>query len=66
MATRNKLDLETDPRAIIGVREFDAPRDLVFSAWTDPRPSGAVVGAERLHHDHAQLRHSGRAASGGS
>ncbi len=36
MATRNKLDLETDPRAIIGVREFDAPRDLVFSAWTDP------------------------------
>jgi len=36
MATRNNLDLETDPRSIIGVREFDAPRELVFSAWTDP------------------------------
>ena len=36
MATRNSLDLETDPRSIIGVREFDAPRELVFSAWTDP------------------------------
>jgi uncharacterized protein YndB with AHSA1/START domain len=37
MAARNNLDLESDPRSIIGVREFDAPRDLVFSAWTDPR-----------------------------
>ncbi len=37
MAARNNLDLESDPRSIIGVREFDAPRDLVFSAWTDPK-----------------------------
>jgi uncharacterized protein YndB with AHSA1/START domain len=37
MAAKNSLDLESDPRSIIGVREFDAPRDLVFSAWTDPR-----------------------------
>jgi uncharacterized protein YndB with AHSA1/START domain len=36
MATPNSLDLETDPRSIIGVREFDAPRELVFSAFTDP------------------------------
>jgi uncharacterized protein YndB with AHSA1/START domain len=36
MAIRNSLDLETDRRSIIGVREFDAPRELVFSAWTDP------------------------------
>jgi uncharacterized protein YndB with AHSA1/START domain len=37
MAAKNNLDLESDSRSIIGVREFDAPRDLVFSAWTDPR-----------------------------
>ena len=37
MAARNSLDLDSDPRAIIGTREFDAPRDLVFSAFTDPK-----------------------------
>jgi uncharacterized protein YndB with AHSA1/START domain len=37
MAAKNSLDLESDRRSIIGVREFEAPRDLVFSAWTDPR-----------------------------
>src|SRR5580704_10929565 len=37
MAAKNSLDLESDPRSIIGVCEFEAPRDLVFSAWTDPR-----------------------------
>jgi uncharacterized protein YndB with AHSA1/START domain len=37
MAARSSLDLTSDPRSIIGMREFDAPRDLVFSAWTDPR-----------------------------
>jgi uncharacterized protein YndB with AHSA1/START domain len=37
VAPRNSLDLDSDPRSIIGVREFDAPRDLVFAAWTDPK-----------------------------
>jgi uncharacterized protein YndB with AHSA1/START domain len=37
MAVRSSLDLDTDPRSIIGMREFDAPRDLVFAAWTDPK-----------------------------
>src|SRR6202051_2924562 len=37
MAAKNRLDLETDPRSIIGIREFDAPRELVVSAWTDPK-----------------------------
>ncbi len=37
MAARHSLDLDTDPRSIIGIREFDAPRDLVFSVWTDPK-----------------------------
>ena len=26
----NSLDLDRDPRVIVGTREFDAPRDLVF------------------------------------
>jgi len=37
IAPPSGLDLERDPRAIIGTREFDAPRTLVFSAWTDPK-----------------------------
>ena len=37
MAAKNNLDLERDPRSIIGTRIFDAPRDLVFSAFTDPK-----------------------------
>jgi uncharacterized protein YndB with AHSA1/START domain len=37
MTARNSLDLDRDPKSIIGIREFDAPRELVFSAWTDPR-----------------------------
>jgi uncharacterized protein YndB with AHSA1/START domain len=34
MAVKNSLDLDSDARSIIGVREFDAPRELLFSAWT--------------------------------
>jgi uncharacterized protein YndB with AHSA1/START domain len=37
VSARNSVDLEQDPRSIIGTRVFDAPRDLVFSAWTDPK-----------------------------
>jgi uncharacterized protein YndB with AHSA1/START domain len=37
VAARNSIDLDSDPRAIIGTREFDAPRALVFEAWTDPK-----------------------------
>jgi uncharacterized protein YndB with AHSA1/START domain len=37
MAVRSSLDLDSDPRSIIGMREFDAPRDLVFAAWSDPK-----------------------------
>jgi uncharacterized protein YndB with AHSA1/START domain len=36
MAATNSLDLSSDLRSIIGMREFDAPRELVFSAFTDP------------------------------
>jgi uncharacterized protein YndB with AHSA1/START domain len=37
MAAKSRLDLDSDPRSIIGMREFDAPRDLVFAAFTDPK-----------------------------
>jgi uncharacterized protein YndB with AHSA1/START domain len=37
MVVKSSLDLDSDPRSIIGVREFDAPRGLVFDAWTDPK-----------------------------
>jgi uncharacterized protein YndB with AHSA1/START domain len=36
MAAGSSIDLDRDPRSIIGIREFAAPRDLVFSLWTDP------------------------------
>jgi uncharacterized protein YndB with AHSA1/START domain len=37
MAARNSLDLETDPCSIVGTREYDAPRDLVFAMFCDPQ-----------------------------
>jgi uncharacterized protein YndB with AHSA1/START domain len=37
MAAKNSIDLDHDPRSIIGIREFGAPRALVFAAWTDPK-----------------------------
>lgn len=37
MAARNSPDLERDPRSIIGTRVFDAPRELVWTMWTDPK-----------------------------
>lgn len=37
MAASPSIDVLSDTRSIIGVREFDAPRDLVFSVWTDPK-----------------------------
>jgi len=37
MAMTDRLDLDSDPRSIIGMREFDAPRELVFAAFTDPK-----------------------------
>ena len=36
MAARNNLDL-SDPVSIKGTREFDAPRELVFRAFADPK-----------------------------
>jgi len=37
VSVTNSIDLERDPRSIIGTRVFDAPRELVFAAFTDPK-----------------------------
>jgi uncharacterized protein YndB with AHSA1/START domain len=37
MAATFSIDLTRDPKAITGTRIFDAPRALVFAAWTEPR-----------------------------
>ena len=37
MAARHSLGTGQDPRSIIMTRVFDAPRELVFEAWTDPK-----------------------------
>jgi uncharacterized protein YndB with AHSA1/START domain len=37
MTVKSSLDLDTDPRSIIGIRDFDAPRELVFSCWADAK-----------------------------
>ena len=37
MGVKNSIDLQSDPRSIVGSRVFDAPRDLVFAAFSDPK-----------------------------
>jgi uncharacterized protein YndB with AHSA1/START domain len=36
MSARNSIDLD-DPLAIAGTRLLDAPRELVWKVWTDPK-----------------------------
>jgi len=37
VAANNSIDLHSDPRVIEGTRLIDAPRKLVFAAFTDPK-----------------------------
>ena len=39
MAAGSSVDLDLDraPNAIVATHEFDAPRDLVWRAWSDPK-----------------------------
>jgi uncharacterized protein YndB with AHSA1/START domain len=37
VSARNSLHLEQHPRSIIATRVYDAPRELVWTAWTDPK-----------------------------
>ena len=37
MAATNSIDLDSDPKVMVGTRLVDAPRELVWSVWTDPK-----------------------------
>ena len=37
MAGKSSIDLESDLKTILGSRVIDAPRELVWSVWTDPK-----------------------------
>jgi uncharacterized protein YndB with AHSA1/START domain len=37
VSATNSIGLDRDPRSIIGTRVFDAPRELVWQQWTDPK-----------------------------
>jgi uncharacterized protein YndB with AHSA1/START domain len=37
VAVKNSIDLDSDPRVIEGTRLLDAPRKLVFAAFSDPK-----------------------------
>jgi uncharacterized protein YndB with AHSA1/START domain len=46
VSARNNLDLEQDPRSIIATRVLDAPRELVWTAWTKPEHLGQWWGPD--------------------
>ena len=48
MSVTNSIDLDRDPRSIIGTRVFDAPRALVFSAFSDPQHLAQWWGPRRF------------------
>jgi uncharacterized protein YndB with AHSA1/START domain len=33
----SSIDLDSDPKVMVGTRLLDAPRELVWSVWTDPK-----------------------------
>jgi uncharacterized protein YndB with AHSA1/START domain len=37
VAATSSIDLESDPKVMVGTRLLDAPRELVWSVWTDPK-----------------------------
>jgi uncharacterized protein YndB with AHSA1/START domain len=37
VSVKNSIDLDSDPRSIIGTRVFDAARALVFQVFSDPK-----------------------------
>jgi len=37
VAGKSSIDLESDLKTILGLRVIDAPRELVWSVWTDPK-----------------------------
>ena len=37
MAATSSIDLDSDPKVMVGMRLVDAPREMVWSVWTDPK-----------------------------
>ncbi|MDE1985617.1 MAG: SRPBCC family protein [Alphaproteobacteria bacterium] len=37
MDEKSSIDLNNNPREIVGTRVIDAPREIVWQAWTDPK-----------------------------
>jgi uncharacterized protein YndB with AHSA1/START domain len=37
VAATSSVDLDSDPKVMAGTRLLDAPRELVWSVWTDPK-----------------------------
>jgi uncharacterized protein YndB with AHSA1/START domain len=37
VAATSSIDLDSDPKVMVGTRLLDAPRQLVWSVWTDPK-----------------------------
>jgi uncharacterized protein YndB with AHSA1/START domain len=37
VAATSSIDIDSDPTVIVGTRLVDAPRELVWSVWTDPK-----------------------------
>jgi uncharacterized protein YndB with AHSA1/START domain len=37
VAATSSVDLDSDPKVMVGTRLIDAPRELVWSVWTDPK-----------------------------
>jgi len=37
VAATSSVDLDSDPKVMVGTRLVDAPRELVWSVWTDPK-----------------------------
>ena len=46
MTAKSSIDLESDVKAIVGSRVVDAPRELVWSVWTDPKHLAKLWGPD--------------------
>jgi len=51
VSARNNVDLEQDPRSIIATRVLDAPRELVWTAWTKPEHLAQWWGPDGFSND---------------
>ena len=60
MPTKNKSTEDYTSREFVITREFAAPRELVFKAWTDPKHLAQWWGAKRIHQPGLRVGHAAR------